>query len=539
MEKVYVFGHMNPDTDSVCAAINLANLKRNLGVQAEERVLGPINKETKFVLDYFKVKEPKYLNDVKLRIKDIKYRKNCYLSEYTSIKDVYDYMLKVNTTAVSIVDEDKHLVNLITAKDILKRILYPQDDYLRTSYDNILSTLNGEKIVHIDDEIEGKVTAASFAHSTFESKIELGREDILIVGDRHYIIELGIKSKVKLIIIIGNSEIKKEHIKEAKKNKVNIIRTGLKSFETARLIVYSNYIKNILNKKEPYYVQTKDYYDDFIKWSAPLKIDSFPVIDKNGKCMGLLRKSEIDKLNKRKVILVDHNEPEQSAIGLEEAEIVEVVDHHRIGRVSTNQPINFRNMTVGSTNTIIYYLYLENGVKISKETAGLMMSGIISDTLFFKSPTTTETDKKVVKVLSKICKVKPEKYALEMFKAGTSLEGLSKEEIVSGDLKTFDADSLKVTVSQVFTMDYESILSSIDEYLDVIEHEKQESRVDHFVFVVTDIIKNGSYILFDKNSLELVGRAFRKKNISEGFFVDGVVSRKKQIVPSIIDALEN
>lgn len=539
MEKVYVFGHMNPDTDSVCAAINLANLKRSLGIQAEERVLGPINKETKFVLDYFKVKEPKYLNDTKLRIKDIKYRKNCFLSEYTSIKDVYDYMLKVNTTAVAIVNNEKQLVNLITAKDILKRILYPESDELRTSYQNLINTLSGEEIVHIDDEICGKVTAASFAHSTFESQIELGRDDILIVGDRHYIIELGIKSKVKLIIIIGAAQIKKEHIKEAKKNRVNIIRTNLKSFETARLIVYSNYIKNILNKKEPYYVHDKDCYDDFIQWSAPLKIDSFPVVDKTGKCLGLLRKSEIDKLNKRKVILVDHNEPEQSAIGLDEAEIVEIVDHHRIGRVSTNQPINFRNMTVGSTNTILYYLYQENGIKISRETAGLMMSGIISDTLFLKSPTTTEKDSKVVKSLSKICKVKPEKYAMEMFKAGTSLDGLTKEEIVTGDLKTFEVSSSKISVSQVFTMDYESILSSVNDYLNVIEKEKMDNKVDNFIFVITDIVNDGSYILYDKSSTEIVKRAFGMKKVEEGFFVDGVVSRKKQIVPSIIDALEN
>lgn len=538
MDKVYIFGHMNPDTDSVCAAINLANLKRELGIQAEERVLGQISKETKFVLDYFKVKEPKYLNDTKVRIKDIDYRKDCILNENASIKDVYDHMLKVNTTAVSIVDKNKNLINLITAKDILKKILYPDSNYLKTSYQNILGTLDGEEIVHIDDEIYGKVTTASFAHSTFENLIELGSEDILIVGDRHYIIELGIKSKVKLIIIIGGSEIKKEHIKEAKKNKVNIIRTNLKSFETARLIVYSNYIKNILKKTEPYCVHEKDYYDDFITWSAPLKIDSFPVIDSNNICKGLLRKSEIDKINKRKVILVDHNELEQSAIGLEEAEIVEIVDHHRIGRISTNQPINFRNMTVGSTNTIIYFLYQENNIKISKETAGLMLSGIISDTLLLKSPTTTQTDKKVANILTKICKVKLEKYAMEMFKAGTSLEEYSEEEIISADYKTFEVSSLKVTISQVFTMDCNRILNSIDKYLKVIEKEKEEIKSNYFIFVVTDIIKNGSYILYDKNSEAIIGKVFNTKNIKQGFFMDGIVSRKKQIVPNIINALE-
>lgn len=538
MEKLYIFGHMNPDTDSVCASITLANLKRSLGLNAEERVLGNLNKESEFVLNYWNVKEPKYLNDVKLQIKDLNFRKNCYMNEKSSVEEVYNYMLSENTTGVPIVDDKGKLINLITAKEILRRTINIDDKYLETSYENILKTLKGEKIVKSTKEICGKITAVSFAHSTFESTVNLSSEDVIIVGDRHYIIDLAIKNKVSLIIIIGNSDIKDEHIELAKKNKVNIIRTSLNTFETSRLIMYSNYIRKIVNDSNPYTVNINDYYDDFEKWSTELKIDNYPVLDKNGNCKGLLRKSEINKLNRKKVILVDHNESEQSAIGLDEAEIKEIVDHHKIGRISTNKPINFRNMTVGCTNTIIYYLYKENNIKITKEIAGLMISAIISDTLLFQSPTSTEIDEYVVKELNKICKLNIEEYAMEMFKAGTSLEGLSIKEIINGDSKTFTSNEISFTVSQAFTMDYESIFNRKDEYIKEIENSKEINKVNHFVFVVTDIIKNGSYILFDQNSGELIKKAWNIKNIEEGIFVNDCVSRKQQIVPAIMNALE-
>lgn len=537
MKKLYIFGHRNPDTDSVCASITLANLKRKLGFSAEERVLGNLNKESKFVLNYWGVKEPKYLNDVKLQIKDLEYRKNCYMSENSSTLAVYNYMLKESTTGVPIVNEQKKLVNLITAKDILKKMININDQTLYTSYQNIIDTLDGEEIVKVDDEISGKITAASFAHSTFENTVDLGNNDILIVGDRHYIIDLAIKCRVKLIIIIGGSDIKPEHIKEAKKNGVNIIRTKLNTFETSRLIMYSNYVKKILNQGSSYYVCENDYYDDFENISNPLKIDNYPVLDKHQVCKGLLRKSEINKLHKKQVILVDHNESDQSAIGLDEAEIMEIVDHHKIGDISTKTPISFRNMPVGSSNTIIYYLYKENDIQISKEIAGLMMSAIISDTMYFKSPTSTDLDKYVVNELNKICKIDLDKYANEMFKAGTSLEGMTPRTVLNTDSKVFNSNDISIIISQAFTMDYESILKIQNEFLNEMEKIKEEEKVKHYIFIVTDIIKNGSYIMFDKDSAELVNKAWDKE-LKIGDFIGGVVSRKKQVVPLIMNALD-
>lgn len=538
MEKFLVFGHVNPDTDSVTASITLANLKRKLGINAEERVLGNINKETRYVLDYFKVKEPRYLNDTKLRIKDMEYRKNCFINENSSIEETYKFMLDKNTTGVPIIDKNKRFINLVTAKDILKKSIYTDDTSLYTSYDNLLKTLNGEEIVRVDDEIRGNIVAAAFAHSTFENNITLTSDDIIIVGDRHYIIDLAIKSKIKLLIIIGGNEIKKEHIKLAKKNKVNIIKTNLNTFETSRIILNSNYIKKLCDKDNSYIIHEKDSYDDFMDMSKNLLVDNYPVVDKNGICKGLLRKSELPKSNKRKVILVDHNEIEQSAIGLEEAEIVEIVDHHKIGRVSTRMPINFRNMTVGSTNTIIYQMYKENKIKISKEMAGLMISGILSDTLILKSPTTTMLDELAVKELNKICKLKINEYGINMFKAGTSLEGMGISDILNQDSKSFKNNDVTFMVSQIFTLDVDEILNNKDEYLKVIEEYKLENRMNAYIFIVTDIIKNGSYIMYDNESEDAVKKAFNLKKVYEGVFVKNIVSRKKQVVPVLIDALD-
>lgn len=538
MEKYYVFGHQNPDTDSVTAAINLANLKRKLGVNAEERVLGDINKETKYVLDYFKVKEPRYLNDVKIKIKDIEYRKNCFLTSDKSIEQVYQYMQKKNTTGVPIVNRNKELLGLITAKDILNKVFFLNDSTLNTSYDNLIRTIKGEEVLRASNEINGKVIAAAFNHETFENNIILTNEDIVITGDRHSIIEYALVSKVNLLILVGNASLSKEHTRLAKKNKVNVIKTKLNTFEVSRVILYSNYISKILNKEAEHVLHEKDYYDTFLAQSELLKIDNYPVVDKNNKCLGLLRKSEISNPNKKKVILVDHNEMDQSATGLEEAEITEIVDHHKIGKISTNSPINFRNMIVGSSNTIIYFLYKENGIKITKQTAGLMLAGILSDTINFKSPTTTETDKKVAKELNKIAKIKIDKFALNMFKAGTSLEGMSIDDVLNVDSKTFRVGTTSFTISQMLTLNYEEILKSKDEYLSEIEKIKDLTNVNHYLFVITDIMNNGSYFIYDEDSEELIKNAFHLKKIEEGVFVENIISRKKQIVPSIMNILE-
>lgn len=537
-EEIYIFGHRKPDTDSVTSAISLSYLKQKLGFNATAMVLGEINRETEYVLNYFKVKAPSYLNDVKLQIKDVDYQHGFCLSDSVSVSDAYDYMVENNVTGVPIVDKDEKFSGLVTVKNVVKDLIRGDFNTLHTSYENILKTLEGEEVLKFDDEIQGNLLVASYRSTTFLNNINLDKDNILIVGDRHSIIEYAVSSSIKLMILVGDALLKEEHLEIAKKNHVNIIRTKYDTFHTSKRIGLSNYVKYLIPLQRQIVFDEADYYDYFVSESMRLKHNNYPVVDKDGKCKGLLRITGITKMNKKKVILVDHNEAEQSAIGLDEAEIVEVVDHHKIGNISTNNPINFRNMSVGSTNTIIYQMFLENSIEIPKDIAGLMLSGILSDTLVLTSPTTTELDKKTVLALSEIADVNYKEYALEMFKAGTSLEGKTKEEIIGTDIKSFPVNELKFAVSQVFTLNYQDILNEKDEYIKIIEDMANMNDYALVVLAVTDIISNGSYIIYTEKSKELLEKAFLVENLEQGYYIDGCVSRKKQIVPPIMEQLK-
>lgn len=537
MDSVYIFGHKNPDTDSVTSAITLSYLKNKLGFNAVPAVLGEITNETKFVLNYFNVKTPIYLNDVKLQMKDLNYHKGFIINKNESLFNSYKYMIDNNVTGVPIVDDDKKFISIVTAKNIAEYIINGNYNYLFTSYKNILDVLNGEEITKFDEEIEGNILAAAYRSTTFMDVITLTNNDILIVGDRHSILENAVNKKVKLIIVVGNGLIKEEHIEIAKQNKVNIIRTPLDTYETAKKIGLTTYIKNIIKSDRAITFDQNDYYDDFIIKSSKLKFNNYPIIDKDNYCLGLIRITEITEKNKKKVILVDHNEFEQSVDGLDEAEILEIVDHHKIGNISTKNPINFRNMSVGSTNTIIYHMFKESNVDIPKHIAGLMMAGILSDTLSLTSPTTTEVDKEVVKKLSEIVEINYEDFSIEMFKAGTTLEGKSINEIISTDIKKFHNDDITFSISQIFTLNYEEILTKKDLYLKELKEINNKKEHDFTIILVTDIIKNGSYVLFTEEAKTYLENAFNVLNIEQGYYLDGIVSRKKQIVPSIMDVI--
>lgn len=536
MEKVYIFGHRNPDTDSVTSAIALEYLKKSLGIYAEARILSEINDETKYVLDRFNVRHPKYLNDVKLQIRDIIYHKDLFQLDTSSIEDIYDYMNQNNTTGVPIIDKNKKFINIVTAKMVLREFFKSDENNLHTSYNNILKSLLGKEVLRFDDEICGHITAVSYKSTTFIENFNFSSDDILIVGDRHSIIEAAVIKKVKLLVITGNSAIKEEHINIAKKNCVNIIKTPFNTFKTVKKILLSNYIKNLKTDNRPYTVLENDYYDDFIEDTAKLGFNNYPVIDKNNVCRGLIRITDINKKNRKKVILVDHNESEQSVIGLEEAEILEVIDHHKIGDISTNNPINFRNMAVGSTNTIIYYLFKENRVEIPKTIASLMLAGIVSDTLALTSPTTTEKDKEVVFRLEEISGLKYKTFANEIFSSSINLEKKSEYDLITIDIKSFQNNGKSFKVSQIITMNIDSILKRKDRIIEELNKFKEITHSDFVILMITDIIKNGSYILYDNTPLtyNVLQRAFNE-DIYEGMYLENVVSRKKQVIPLLME----
>ena len=537
MEKVYIFGHQNPDTDAVTAAISLSYLKNKQGLNTEARVLGHISKETKFVLDYFNIEEPRYLNDVKLQIKDIEYHKGLFIDENESIKDAYDFLNKNNTTGTPIVYDNNKFRGIITIKDIARELMMGDFTKIDASYNNILKVLDGEEILKFDDTIKGNILVAAYRSTTILNNIEFNNNNVLIVGDRHSIIEDAVNSKIKLLIITGNCEIKEEHLEIARNNKVNIIKTSNDSFSASKLITLANYIHTIVKEDKSIVFYENDYYDKFINATKRLKHNNYPVLNSKNECLGLIRVTDILKKNEKKVILVDHQEKEQSVDGLDEATILEIVDHHKIGNINTSMPINFRNMTVGSTNTIIYYMYKEARIDIPKDIAGIMISGILSDTLCLQSPTTTDKDKEAVIALSEIANLDYKKYAFEMFKEGTSIKGLSKEEILKNDFKSFPYDDKKFAIGQVFTLDIDTIFNDIDSYLEKIEEIKTKEGYSFIIIMITDILKNGSYLLFNKDSNELIENAFKIDNIEEGIYIDELVSRKKQVLPLVFEQL--
>lgn len=537
MDKIYVFGHQNPDTDAVTSAITLSYLKNKQGLNTEPRVLGHISKETRYALNYFNIEEPRYLNDVKLQLKDVEYHKGLFVNEKESIRNVYNYLNENSVTGTPIVDDDNKYLGIITIKDIAKELIMGNFDKLDAYYENIINTIHATPILKFDDEIKGDIIVAAYKSTTIIENVNFNENSILIVGDRHSVIEKAVNSKIKLIIITGDSNIKKEHLDIAKENKINVIRTSKDTFHTSKLIGLANSINTIMKEDKSKVFHENDYYDDFIEATKKLKHNNYPILNNKGYCLGLIRITEIVKKNNKKVMLVDHQEKSQSVLGLDEARILEIVDHHKMGTINTASPINFRNMTVGSSNTIIYNMYKEGLIDIPKDIAGIMLSGILSDTLCLKSPTTTKMDIDVVIELSKIANVDYEKYALEMFRAGSSIEGLTKEEVIKSDFKIFPYSNKKFAVGQVITLDVDKIFNEIDEYLEKLEEIQIREGYEFIILAITDILKNGSYLIFTKSAKNILQKAYEIDDIKETYYVDKLVSRKKQIIPLLLENL--
>lgn len=538
MEKVYIFGHRNPDTDSVTAAITLSYLKNKLGMNTVPAVLSSINLESKYVLNYFNVPEPIFLNDVNIKIKDLKYTKNYTIGEKDSIYEAYFRMNKVGISKIPVIDKNKNMLGILSMKDIAKDQFAFNYSYVDATYDNICEVIKGREILRFDDDIVGELLVASYKSTTFMEEVNLTKNNILIVGNRHSIIEYAVNSGVKLIVIIGNGQIKEEHLKIAKKNKVNIISTSYNTLETTKIFSLCNNVTSILNNEKILCVNENDDVNDFIKLANKTRYSYYPVLNKNGRCNGIIRFSDVGFRGKKNVILVDHNSYEQSAIGLEDANILEIIDHHNIGTIGTNMPISFRNMPVGSTNTIIYKLYKENRVTIPKAMAGLMLSGILSDTLILTSPTTTDIDKEAVAELSKIAKVDYKVYGNEMIKAGSSLKGMTKEQILYKDYKNYTIDNSKVGLGQIITTDIDEVLNEKEEYIKLLNTVSESNNYLFVCLFVTNVLENGTYVLFSDRAKETLESAFGIKNIKQGEFLKGIVSRKKQILPVLINDIE-
>ena len=536
--EIYVFGHKNPDTDAVTSAINLSYLKNQLGMNTTPRVLGNINNETEFVLNYFNVKKPEYLNNVKLQIKDLDYNNKHHIEDNNSIYFAYNYMTENNINNIPILNPKNEVEGIIAMKHIAKYMISGDSKILNASYENVLETLEAEQVLKFDNILEGTINIAAFKNTTFIENVKIDNNSIILVGDRYKVLEHSIKNKAKLIVLTGNHDIPEDLLSLAKQNKVNIIKTNFHTYEASKMISLSNYAIQIAIKENIVSVSEDDLVSDFIDLANKTKYTYFPVVDKNKKFIGNIEPTDTSKQNRKQVMLTDHNEYDQSVDGLQEAEILEIVDHHNIGSIGTMAPINFRSMPVGSSNTVLYKMYKEHNIKVPKENAGLMLSGIISDTLLLVSPTTTELDKQTAQELAEIAGVDLNKYGLEMLKAGTSLKGKTEEDILFGDFKMYEVNNKKICVTQVSTFDINDFNNSIEKYKDLLNKNAENNNYNVFAFFITDILKNGSYVYYNESAQEIMEKAFDIKNMEQGTYIDGCVSRKKQVIPKLMRVLD-
>ena len=535
----YIFGHKNPDTDSICASIGLSYLKNELGLNTIPACLGNVNPETKYALDYFGFKVPFHLNDVKLQIKDVDYHKNSFIDKNLSIKDAFDYMNKYSLTGIPVVENKNKYYGYVSLKEIAREVINGDYHRIDTSYGNLLNILKAEKVLKFDKEIMGRVLTATYGKETFMERITLTNDDILIIGDRKSLLEYAINSCVKLIILIGDSEIDTMLLGKARKNRVNIIKTKFSSYEVGKLISLSNYIKHFVRSEEESVTFNEvDYLSDFLEQSKNLKHTNYPIINKKNECTGVLTLTDTNNVNRKKVILVDHNNFSQSVDGLEEADILEIVDHHNIGDIVTKKPINFRNSSCGCVSTIIYEMYKENNIDLPSNIAGLLASAIISDTILLTSPTTTLRDVEALEKLSTIANIDYKEYGMNMLKAGMSIKGLSDRDILNKDFKTYKVNDDLIGIGQILISDYKTIRRKFNDLVLFLNEEAKSKNYKVLTLFVTDIFDNKSYCLFNSDANDIIKVAFNLEDAFEGVELSGVVSRKVQIAPYIMDAVD-
>ena len=535
MQTTYIFGHKVPDTDTVCASIALSYLKNKQGLKCEPRVLGSINKESKFVLDYFGFKEPEFLNDVKVQIRNMHYNKEAMVEEHESVYHAYKSIMDMGVTGLPLVNKNKKLTGYINVKEISKFLIDGDITYLKTSYDNILSTLGAFEVLKFDEEIEGHILAAAYKSETFLNRVQLKQDDILIVGDRYKIQEYAINSGIKLLMLVNNVSLPTDLVDLAREKRVNVITIPMGTFKTANMVQLCNYVSLVNITEDPIKFTTSDYRNDFIDISSKYGHTNYPIVNKKGICQGMLRLVDANNFERKRVIMVDHNQPSQSVDGIEEAEILEVIDHHNLGTLGTNIPISFRTMPVGCTCTVIYRLFREAHEEIPSNIAGIMLAAIISDTLLFKSPTTTELDIEVGHKLAEIAGLDINEFGRMMFKAASSVAGLSVDEIIHYDMKTFNFDNSTLAIGQVITMDFEDIHKRSNEIIDGLNKMCEFGNIKVALLFITDIISNGSYLYYNENSKDLLKEAYVLDEIEQGVYMDGIVSRKKQMLPPLLE----
>lgn len=541
--KVYVVGHKNPDTDSICSAIAYAALKTKItDIPHEPRIAGQLNEETQYVLERFGVKAPRLLSDLREQIKDVELKEVDGLKSSVSIRTAWEKMQESNIHTLPVTRDGK-LEGLITIGDIAKTYMEVYDSTIiskaRTQYRNIARAVDGEVLTGNEHSylLKGKVVIAASSRILMSDFIN--KDDLVIMGDRKDAQQCAIDMDASCMVVCQNAPVSDRIIKQAQEKEIVIIRTPHDTFTAAQHINQSIPVKYFMSKDNLVTFKLRDYVDDVKEVMARKRFRDFPIVDNKGKFLGLISRRRLLNVRKKQVILVDHNEKNQAVDGVEEAEVLEIIDHHRLSSIETMGPVFFRNQPVGCTATIVYQMYQEAGVEPDQVNAALLCSAIISDTLMFRSPTCTPLDENTARKLAEIAGVEVESLAQEMFNAGSNLKGKSAEEICFLDFKQFTVNDTVFGVGQVNSMSADEL----KEIRRIVQPHLEKARVNHglnmIFFMLTNIITESSELLCcGSEAREKILSAYDLPEDTETIMLKGVVSRKKQLVPTLVGALQ-
>ena len=552
LKKTLVLGHRNPDTDSICSAICYAGFKHQLtGENYEPCRAGNVNPETQYVLDYFKLKAPRLVENVKTQVKDIEIRKTKGVSRGISLKNAWGLMQENNVVTLPCVTEEGLLEGVITIGDITKSYMNLYDSSIIskacTKYANILDTLEGSMVVGDSETYfnQGKVLIAAANPDLMENYIE--KHDLVILGNRYESQLCAIEMEAGCIIVCEGAGVSLTIRKLAQERGCAVITTPYDTYTTARLINQSMPISYFMTKENIIEFSEEDYLDDIREIMASKRHRDFPVLDSDGKYIGMISRRNLLGAKGKSIILVDHNEKSQAVEGMESADIREIIDHHRLGTVETMSPVFFRNQPLGCTATIIYQMYQENHIEIDKTTAGLLCSAIISDTLLFRSPTCTAVDKAAGLALAQIAGLDIEKYAIDMFSAGSNLKGKSDGDIFYQDFKRFTVGNSVFGIGQITSLNAVELKDLRSRMSIYTEKEREQHEIDMMFFMLTNILTESTDLICTGQGAEqLITTAFHVadedvENVSAQTGIvklPGVVSRKKQLAPQIMMALQ-
>ena len=546
-EKIFVIGHKNPDTDSICSAIAYADIKNRTSQKVKyiPKRAGQINEETEYVLNRFGMQPPGYLSNIGTQIKDMDIRMSPEADKSMSLKNAWDLMMEKSIVSLPIRDREGQLEGLITIGDIAKTYMDTTDSYLlsraKTQYRRIAETIAGTVIEGNEHGYftKGKVLVGTANPEMLKAYIE--PDDLIIMGDREEDHLQAIAQNVSCIIVGMGIEVSEKVIKLAHEREIVIIMSPYDTFTIARLINQSIPVRYIMKTDNLVTFNTEDFTDDIQNEMIKHRHRAFPVINKKGKCIGTISRRNFLDMHRKKVALVDHNEKDQAVDNIDKAEIVEIIDHHKLGSLETMVPISFRNQPVGCTATILYEMYGEQKLEISPSIAGLLCAAIISDTLMFRSPTCTLSDKMAAGALALIAGINIEQFAKEMFKAGSNLKDKSPEEIFYQDFKKFIMGDVTFGVGQITSLDAGELESIKEQLLPQMESECGKHGIEMVFFMLTNIIEESTELLYyGSGAKEVIEKAFEDLPVNEvSCELKGVVSRKKQLIPAFMMALQN